>query len=66
MSARAANRTQDPAKPSERFAIAVLPGDGIGHEVVPACIEVLSAIAELTSLQFEFRHYHYLGRLTDW
>jgi 3-isopropylmalate dehydrogenase len=28
-----------------RFRIAVLPGDGIGHEVMPACLEVLSAAA---------------------
>jgi 3-isopropylmalate dehydrogenase len=28
-----------------RFHIAVLPGDGIGHEVMPACLEVLNAAA---------------------
>ena len=28
-----------------RFRIAVLPGDGIGHEIMPACLEVLSAAA---------------------
>lgn len=28
-----------------RFRIAVLPGDGIGHEVMPACLEVLNAAA---------------------
>ena len=41
------------SNPNTRFGTVrdpVLPGDGIGHEVVPACIEVLSAIAELTSL----------------
>jgi 3-isopropylmalate dehydrogenase len=29
-----------------RFRIAVLPGDGIGHEVMPACLQVLAAAAE--------------------
>jgi 3-isopropylmalate dehydrogenase len=28
-----------------RFRIAVLPGDGIGHEVMPACLDVLNAAA---------------------
>ena len=28
-----------------RFRIAVLPGDGIGHEVIPACLDVLNAAA---------------------
>src|SRR5262245_59944024 len=28
-----------------QFQIAVLPGDGIGHEVVPPCLELLDAAA---------------------
>ncbi|HEX2135878.1 MAG TPA: isocitrate/isopropylmalate dehydrogenase family protein [Microvirga sp.] len=52
-----AGRRSVPATASERFAIAVLPGDGIGHEVVPASIEVLSATAELSNLDLEFRYY---------
>ena len=30
------------------FRIAVLPGDGIGHEIMPACLEVLNAAAART------------------
>ncbi len=35
--------------------IAVLPGDGIGQEVVPQAIRVLQAISERYGLLFEFR-----------
>lgn len=31
-----------------RFRIAVLPGDGIGHEIMPSCLEVLNAAAART------------------
>ena len=37
------------------YRIAVLPGDGIGQEVVPQAIRVLQAISERHGLLFEFR-----------
>ena len=37
--------------------IAVIPGDGIGNEVVPAAIDCLERIAELHSLNLEFTYF---------
>jgi tartrate dehydrogenase/decarboxylase/D-malate dehydrogenase len=37
--------------------IAVIPGDGIGKEVVPAAIDCLERIAELHSLNLEFTYF---------
>ncbi len=37
------------------FKIAVLPGDGIGPEIMEAAIEVLNAISKKYDLQFEFK-----------
>jgi len=39
--------------------IAVIPGDGIGKEVVPVGVRVLEALAEITSLDFEFEWHDY-------
>jgi tartrate dehydrogenase/decarboxylase / D-malate dehydrogenase len=39
------------------FTIAVLPGDGIGKEVVPEGIRVLERIGSIFGLQFHFRHF---------
>jgi len=40
-----------------RFQIAVLPGDGIGPEVVGACLQVLDVLRDrLGGLSFDFRH----------
>jgi tartrate dehydrogenase/decarboxylase/D-malate dehydrogenase len=39
------------------FTIAVLPGDGIGKEVVPEGIRVLERIGSTFGLQFRFRHF---------
>ena len=36
--------------------IAVLPGDGIGQEVIPEAIRVLQAVAKGTGEHFEFEH----------
>jgi len=36
------------------FTIAVLPGDGIGHEVTPEAVRVLQAIAKRTGVTFAF------------
>jgi tartrate dehydrogenase/decarboxylase/D-malate dehydrogenase len=39
------------------FKIAVIPGDGIGSEVVPEGIRVLDAVAERFGLRFEWEHF---------
>jgi len=38
------------------FNIAVIPGDGIGNEVMPEGMRVLEAVAERFSLNLQFRH----------
>lgn len=39
----------------EAFSIAILPGDGIGHEVMPACVEILDVAARrVGGLSFRF------------
>ncbi len=37
-----------------KYRIATIPGDGIGTEVMAAAVKVLEALAEKTSLEFEF------------
>jgi tartrate dehydrogenase/decarboxylase / D-malate dehydrogenase len=39
------------------YEIAVIPGDGIGKEVVPEAIKVLEAAADGFGISFEFRHF---------
>jgi 3-isopropylmalate dehydrogenase len=39
---------------SKKFKIAVLSGDGIGLEIMPQAVNVLKAVAEKFSVQFEF------------
>ena len=39
------------------YRIAVIPGDGIGREVVPAAIEVLEAAGERCGFRFEWEHF---------
>lgn len=41
--------------PSSSFRIAVLPGDGIGHEVMQPCIEIMNAAVRRTG-NFELRY----------
>jgi tartrate dehydrogenase/decarboxylase/D-malate dehydrogenase len=36
-----------------KFKIAVIPGDGIGKEVVPAAIRVLDAVGRKHAIQFD-------------
>lgn len=44
----------------ETIKLAVIPGDGIGHEVVPGALTILERLAELHGdLKFEFEHYDY-------
>ena len=42
---------------SKRFSIAVIPGDGVGKEVVPAALRVLEAIAPRFDASFEFTEF---------
>jgi len=39
------------------FSIAVIPGDGIGQEVIPPTLEVLRATGQKFGLHFEFAHF---------
>jgi tartrate dehydrogenase/decarboxylase / D-malate dehydrogenase len=41
----------------QTYRIAVIPGDGIGHEVIPAAIRVLEAAAERSRFRFEWEHF---------
>ena len=42
----------------QKYKLAVIPGDGIGKEVIPAGVEVLEAIAKQAgNFSFEFSHY---------
>jgi isocitrate/isopropylmalate dehydrogenase len=42
---------------SSNYRIAVIPGDGIGMEVVPEGLKVLQALAPRFDLSFEFEHF---------
>ena len=44
---------------SNTFNIAVIPGDGIGKEVVPEGLRVLEAAAERFELGFKFDHHEF-------
>lgn len=39
------------------YKIAVIPGDGVGNEVIPAALSVLDAVKEKSGATFEFTHY---------
>jgi len=41
------------------YKIAVVPGDGIGNEVVPASLKVLDAVAEKFDFSLDYTHYDY-------
>ena len=41
------------------YRIAVIPGDGIGMEVVPETLTILEAVAAACGIQFQFEHYDY-------
>ena len=47
------------------FSIAVIPGDGVGREVVPEALRVLDRVAKLTYQQFDWGSDYYLqhGRM---
>ena len=45
-------------KKMQKYKIAVIPGDGIGKEVVPAAIQVLDQVAKSDgSFQFEWTYF---------
>ena len=41
----------------KKFKIALVPGDGVGQEVVEAARKVLEAVAQKGEVQFEFTEY---------
>ena len=49
----------------QTFRIAVIPGDGIGKEVVPVGLQMLEALQESSNgtLAFEFDWWHEIGDL---
>lgn len=47
------------------FKIAVLPGDGIGKEIVPEAVKVLEAVGRLEGLVFEFKEAPVGGAAID-
>ncbi|MFM0704416.1 tartrate dehydrogenase [Paraburkholderia sediminicola] len=42
---------------SQQYTIAVIPGDGIGNEVVPEGVRVLEAVSQKFGFQLHFKHY---------
>lgn len=42
-----------------RYTLSIIPGDGIGKEVVPAAIEVLDAVGALFDIGFGYRHFEW-------
>ena len=44
---------------TKNHRIAVIPGDGIGNEVVPAALKVLDAVCEKFSINLEFDHFDF-------
>jgi len=43
----------------QRFSIAVIPGDGVGQEVVPAAIKVLESVGRRFGAGFDFEEYEW-------
>ena len=43
----------------KRFAIAVIPGDGVGQEVVPAALHVLEKIGQFFETGFDFEEFEW-------
>ncbi len=39
------------------YEIAVIPGDGIGTEVMPEGLRVLDAVARRFGFEFKYRHF---------
>jgi len=49
----------------QNYKIAVLPGDGIGPEVMDAALKVLDAVGEMESVQFEYEYAQVGGCAID-
>ena len=45
----------------EKKRIALIPGDGIGKEVIPEGVKVLKAVAKMEGIELEFTDYNYGG-----
>src|SRR5947208_709019 len=41
----------------QRYSVAVVPGDGVGQEVVPAALRVLDAVANRHGVTFDYEHF---------
>jgi isocitrate/isopropylmalate dehydrogenase len=52
-----AKATEKTGKKPNAYKIAVIPGDGIGNEVVPEGIKVLEAVARKFDIAFEWDHF---------
>jgi tartrate dehydrogenase/decarboxylase/D-malate dehydrogenase len=48
-----------PVSNMSKYRIAVIPGDGMGREIVPAGVKVLSAAAERFGFQFKYEEFPY-------
>ena len=53
----APNTGKEPGKKPNAYKIAVIPGDGIGNEVVPEGIKVLEAVARKFDIAFEWDNF---------
>jgi 3-isopropylmalate dehydrogenase len=47
---------------SENYIVGVLPGEGVGPEVIRCALNVLRAVTDATDIQFELRHGGPIGR----
>src|SRR5690606_27710979 len=52
---RANNQNSSMSK--NTYTISVIPGDGIGKEVVPAGLRVLDAVSQLHGFKLQYKHY---------
>src|SRR5215210_3377995 len=50
------SNSHTPMPPLRTFTIAVIPGDGIGKEVMPEGLRVLEAAASRFDIDLQFRH----------
>jgi len=56
------DKNQHTSASPDKINIGILTGEGIGPEVIPACVRVLSAIEHSTSLCFDIRYGGLIGR----
>ncbi len=53
----------DPIVSSRPFTIGVLPGEGVGPEVIGTCLEILKKVTEITGVAFDIRMGGKIGLL---